>query len=195
MTLSARTARLLITALMAVQFVVVLVGLLMVVTPVSQSATSFAQLPLLYAPLPLLIWAAVRFGPPGLCITLVAALLLFLSQILAGPSVMPAQVDNIITLVVFLVAIAIPLLLAAFVRERQRTEQCMAVRMRGAGTSAVERNAMTHHLRRGSFTSIPEREPRFYDKSLFYSYNGSSVAWTAHSDRITGGRWFYRVLP
>ena len=113
-----------VTPRRAAEFVAVLAGLLVVDTLVARSATSAAQLALLYAPLPFLLWAAVRFGSPGLCMTLVATLLLFVSQILGGPSVTPVPADNTLTLVVFLVAIAIPLLLlAALITERTRAEE------------------------------------------------------------------------
>jgi PAS domain S-box-containing protein len=109
------------------EFLAVLAGLLAAGTLVSRSATSAAELPLLYAPLPFLLWAAVRFGSPGLCITLVATLLLFIGQTFGGPSVTPVPADNTITLAVFLMAIAVPLLLlAALVQERRRAEEQIA---------------------------------------------------------------------
>jgi signal transduction histidine kinase len=110
------------------EFAAVVVGLLVVGTLVSRGTTSAAQLPLLYAPLPFLLWAAVRFGSSGLCITLVATVLLFVSQILGGPSITPVPADNTITLVVFLVAIALPLLLlAALVQERQQAQEQLSL--------------------------------------------------------------------
>jgi signal transduction histidine kinase len=110
------------------EFVAVLVGLLAVGTLVSRSATSAAQLPLLYAPLPFLLWAAVRFGPSGLSIALVATLLLFVGEPFGGPSVSSVPADNVITLAVFLVAIAIPLLLlSALVQERRQAQEQLSL--------------------------------------------------------------------
>jgi two-component system, LuxR family, sensor kinase FixL len=110
------------------EFVAVLAGLIVVGTLISPSATSAAQLPLLYAPLPLLLWAAVRFGSPGLCITLVATLLIFVGEPFGGPSVSPVPADNTIALGVFLVAIAIPLLLlAALVQERRQAQEQLSL--------------------------------------------------------------------
>jgi signal transduction histidine kinase len=104
--------------------VAVLAGLLVVGAQVARSATSFERLPLLYAPLPLLLWVAVRFGSPGLSIALVATLLLFVGQTFEGPSLTPVPADNTIALVVFLVAIAVPLLLlAALVQERRQAQE------------------------------------------------------------------------
>lgn len=111
----------------AAEFVILLVGLVVVDTLASRSATSSAQLPLLYAPVPFLLWAAVRFGSPGLCIALVTTLLLFVGQTFEGPTLAPVPADNTIALAVFLGAIAIPLLLlAALVHERRRAEEFLA---------------------------------------------------------------------
>jgi signal transduction histidine kinase len=112
----------------AAEFVAVLAGLLVVGTLVSRGTTSAAQLPLLYAPLPFLLWAAVRFGSSGLCITLVATLLLFVGEPFGGPSVTPVPADNTIALGVFLLAIAIPLLLlAALVQERRQAQEQLSL--------------------------------------------------------------------
>jgi PAS domain S-box-containing protein len=112
----------------AAEFLAVLAALLLVGTLVAQSARSAAQLPLLYTPIPLLLWAAMRFGPSGLSIALTATVLLFVGDTFEeGPSVTPVPADNIITLGFFLVAIAIPLLLlAAVVEERRRAEERVA---------------------------------------------------------------------
>jgi PAS domain S-box-containing protein len=107
--------------------VAVLAGLLLIGTLVSWNATSVTQLPLLYAPLPLLLWMAVRFGPSGLCIALLGTVLLFVGQPFGGPSVSSVPADNTIALGFFLVAIAIPLLLlAAIVEERRHAEEHLA---------------------------------------------------------------------
>lgn len=111
----------------AAEFAAVLAGLLVVGSLVAQSATGAAHLSLLYAPLPLLLWAAVRFGPPGLSVALFAIALLFVGHRFDGPSIAPAPADNALALQVFLIAIAVPLqLLAALVEERGRTEARIA---------------------------------------------------------------------
>jgi PAS domain S-box-containing protein len=108
----------------APEFAAVLAGLLVVYTLVLESATSSAQLLLLYAPLPFLLWAAVRFESPGLGVALSVTLLLFVGQTFEGPRLAPFPTDNAIVLTVFLVAIAVPLqLLAALVHERRLAEE------------------------------------------------------------------------
>lgn len=83
---------------------------------------------LLYAPLPLLLWAAVRFGAAGTCLSLVVISFLSLSNAFAGRgpfSILTAE-ENVVSLQVFLTAIAIPLiLLAALVEEQRRTEESL----------------------------------------------------------------------
>ena len=106
------------------EFAAVLAGLVLVSVLVAGSADSPARMPLLYAPLPLLLWAAVRLGAPGLCLALVAMLLIFLDTTFGGPSLTPVPADNTTALVVFLVAVAVPLLLlAAIVQERRHAEE------------------------------------------------------------------------
>jgi PAS domain S-box-containing protein len=108
----------------AAELMVVFAGLLVVDALVAQSATSLAQMPLLCAPLPLLLWAAVRFGPAGLCAGLVPTVLLFVDRTVEGPSSTPVLADDTIAVVIFLVGIAVPLLLlAALVQERGDAEE------------------------------------------------------------------------
>src|SRR6476661_7406754 len=76
---------------------------------------------LLYAPLPLLLWAAVRFGPGGASASLlVFALLSVWGSIHGrGPFVGRSMGDNVLSLQLFLIVTYIPLLvLAAAIRER-----------------------------------------------------------------------------
>lgn len=79
---------------------------------------------LLYAPLPLLLWAAVRFGVGGTCLSLLVVSFLSLSNAFAGrgPFSTLSPAENVVSLQVFLIAIAVPLiLLAALVEEQRRT--------------------------------------------------------------------------
>ena len=76
---------------------------------------------LLYTPLPFLLWAAVRFGPGGLCSSLLTVAFLSLSDAIAGrgPFISHSTAENVLSLQIFLVAISLPLMLmAALVEER-----------------------------------------------------------------------------
>jgi two-component system sensor histidine kinase UhpB len=83
---------------------------------------------LLYAPLPLLGWAAVRFGPGGLCFALLVVAFLSLSGAMAGrgPFSSPSPVENTLALQLFLLTSVIPLLLlAALLGEQERTASAL----------------------------------------------------------------------
>src|SRR5262249_5552797 len=82
----------------------------------------------LYAPLPLLLWAAVRFGPGGLCFALLVVAFLSLSGAMAGRGPFRSQspVENTLALQLFLFANATPLLLlAALLAEQERTASAL----------------------------------------------------------------------
>ena len=83
---------------------------------------------LLLAPLPLLLWAAVRLGTGGLSLSLlvVAGIALANGYFGRGPFQTQSSAGNVLSLQIFLLAISIPLmLLAALVEERGRTEQSL----------------------------------------------------------------------
>ena len=78
---------------------------------------------LLYAPLPLLLWAAARFELAGVCWALLS--LTFQSTWAAvhgrGPFTTQAPADNVLQLQLFLLAISLPLMfLAVVIQERRR---------------------------------------------------------------------------
>jgi integral membrane sensor domain MASE1 len=84
-------------------------------------------LALVYLPLPFLLWAAVRFGPVGENTSLLIVALVAISGTVAGrgPFAARAAVDNVLSLQLFLVTMAVPLMfLATLVEERrQRTRR------------------------------------------------------------------------
>jgi PAS domain S-box-containing protein len=82
----------------------------------------------LYAPLPLLLWAAVRFGPSGTSASLLIVAALTIAGILQGrgPFVTSSPGDDLARLQLFLGATAVPLLLlSALLQERQRTGEAL----------------------------------------------------------------------
>jgi signal transduction histidine kinase len=71
-----------------------------------------------YLPVPLLVWAAVRFGPRGL-MTVLSMVLVLSIAVAAKESAFSSSV-NVVTLQVFLLTVGVPLfVLAALVQERQ----------------------------------------------------------------------------
>jgi two-component system, LuxR family, sensor kinase FixL len=82
----------------------------------------------LYAPLPMLLWAAVRFGTFGTCLSIlvVSAVSLVAAFAGQGPFLAESNVETVLSLQVFLTAIAVPLmLLAALTEERRQTAQAL----------------------------------------------------------------------
>jgi PAS domain S-box-containing protein len=83
---------------------------------------------LLLAPLPFLLWAAVRLGPGGLSISLlvVAGVALANGYLGRGPFGIQSSAENVLSLQIFLMSISLPLmLLAALVEERHRAEESL----------------------------------------------------------------------
>ena len=100
---------------------------------------------LLLTPMPLLLWAAVRLGPDGLCVCLLVVAGLSLSNAFAGhgPFVTASPAENTLSLQVFLLAVSAPLMiLAAIVQERRRVESALHTSIGahpGNGTPVVHR--------------------------------------------------------
>ena len=93
---------------------------------VNSLVTSVTFYPLLFAPLPFLLWAAVRFGQAGLGIVLCfTALFRFFANAHPGQALVTAP-DAIVATQLTLIAISLPLIvLAALLSERRSTEQAL----------------------------------------------------------------------
>ena len=77
---------------------------------------------LAYIPMPFLLWAAIRFGPAGLCGSMLLMALLSISAVIhgRGPFSQATPTENVFSLQLFLIAMSVPLmLLSAIIRERQ----------------------------------------------------------------------------
>jgi PAS domain S-box-containing protein len=83
---------------------------------------------LLYAPMPFLLWAAVRFGPRGAATTLtfIACLSIWNAVHGRGPFTEQSPAENVLDLQLFLVVVSVPLLVLAFlIEERQRSTKAL----------------------------------------------------------------------
>jgi PAS domain S-box-containing protein len=81
---------------------------------------------LLYAPLPFVLWAAVRFGTRGTStgLLIVAALAIWGAVHGHGPFLTSSPAENAVSIQLFLIVFAIPLLvLAAVIQERRHAEE------------------------------------------------------------------------
>jgi PAS domain S-box-containing protein len=84
-----------------------------------------AEPALLYAPLPLLLWAALRFGLAGVSVGVLAIVVLAVRAAMhgRGPFVGLSAADNVLSLELLMIVIALPLmLLAVLLDERRRSE-------------------------------------------------------------------------
>ena len=87
-----------------------------------------SRIPLLvYLPLPLLLWAAVRFRPAAVntCILIVASLSISGAVHGRGPFAVSTQVDNVLPLQLFLVTMCAPLMFLATLMEERRQKASM----------------------------------------------------------------------
>src|SRR5258706_9517850 len=85
---------------------------------------------LLYAPLPFLLWAAVRLGPLGLSssLVLVVALAIWGAIHGQGPFVANSPEENARSVQLFLIAVAVPLsLFAAVMEERKKAQEALQI--------------------------------------------------------------------
>jgi PAS domain S-box-containing protein len=127
------------------ELALITVGVLVVGIPVfGLDSPGPSTLPaLLFAPLPFLIWAAVRVGVGGTGLTLliVAGIALANAYIGRGPFINQAPDVNVLSLQIFLPAISIPiLLLAALVEERRQAEESLKQISKRAEVALAERS-------------------------------------------------------
>jgi signal transduction histidine kinase len=111
-----------------VELALVAIGLVAVgMLPFAPVAPAAEVIPaLLLAPLPLLLWAAVRLGPGGVCVSLLVVTCMSWAAAYSGRGPFPSRspTETVLSLHVFLFAISVPLMfLAALVEERRRTQE------------------------------------------------------------------------
>ena len=122
-----------------------------------------------YAPLPFLLWAAVRFGPGGLSFAfLIFALMAMFSAVAGyGPFVTQSAGDSVLRLQIFLLALYVPLLvLASVVAERRGKEE--ALRESEARYRAVvedQTELICRFLPDGTFTFVNGAYCRYFHRS------------------------------
>jgi signal transduction histidine kinase len=93
---------------------------------VAQPASPETIPALMYAPLPFLLWAAVRFGSGGLSTSLLLMAVISLGNTMhgRGPFAAASMAENVLSLQVMLCAVAVPLLLlSALMVERRGAEE------------------------------------------------------------------------
>jgi two-component system sensor kinase FixL len=141
-----------------------LVGLLAVSLLVFNKISSEADSALLYAPLPFLLWAAVRFGPAGGTAVIAAASFLAIWGAAHGhgPFAGSSAEENALHVQLFLMFMSLPLLfLAALIAERNKSEEILREREERIGLAADTASLALwtiDYLRRESWMSARGRE-------------------------------------
>jgi PAS domain S-box-containing protein len=124
---------------------------------------------LLFAPLALLLWSAVRFGPAGLGSHLLAIALMTLLNTKAGrgPFVMASAAETVFALQGFFLAISVPLmLLAALVR--QHAHAAASLRQSQAQYRSViedQTELICRFLPDGTYTFVNGAYGRYFDRA------------------------------
>jgi PAS domain S-box-containing protein len=116
------------------EYVAATLGIVAVIAPALAGQRDITtQQALLFAPLPLLLWTAVRSGPSGLSpqLLIVALAVMITMKAGRGPFVAESVGENVLSAQLFLLAIMIPkLMVAALVAERRRSERVLDERLR-----------------------------------------------------------------
>jgi signal transduction histidine kinase len=112
-----------------------------------QQAASGTIPALLYTPLPLLLWATVRFGPRGTSTTILLLVLLAIWGAThgEGPFVTSSPEENARSIQFFLIAMSVPVLLLAAALEERRKDM---VAQRQAELEAKDQRQQLTHLTR-----------------------------------------------
>ena len=144
-----------------VEFAVVILGLVVILSLTSAwHAAETINFPVrIYAPLPFLLWAAVRFGPPGLAISLLAIAYDAISDSIGGESPLSASSPavNVLALEASLGVLSLPLmLLAALMQERQHKDEALRESQeRLARTEKFSLVMVTHSDLEGRWLKVP----------------------------------------
>lgn len=117
---------------------------------------------LLYAPLPFLLWAAVRFGPVGVSASLLTVVPLSIWDALQGrgPFTTPSAAENALSIQLLFMIVSVTLLsLAAVIQERGRAEDA-------ARQSGERLQLALDAAQRGTWNWSPETEEMSLDSHL-----------------------------
>lgn len=165
-------------------------GVLVVIAVMFVHRESVSALPLLlYAPMPFLIWAAVRFGVPGVSAALlsVAALTLWKALHHEAPFVAPSPVNDVLPIQLFLIVVSASLLfLAAAISEQARVRRALARNQERLqlALSAAQIGAWDWHLAANQVTwSGPLLHAGETDESVPTTFEGFTSSIHPHDRR------------
>ena len=159
----------------------------------------YTALPLL---MPLLLYAAARFGPGGVSLSLLGTALMAIGTAMTGGAtltVLPVE-ERVMALQVFLIVVGVPLLvLAALIDERRKTEGKLEERLRFEEFLAQVSGAfvdLPSHEMEGEFESWLERLARIQglDRAALWRFSGQPAvlirvaAWTGPHAQVGPAR-------
>jgi PAS domain S-box-containing protein len=137
----------------------------------------------LYAPLPILVWAAVRFGPGGMIASLSALVALTIAGAVngRGPFVTQDPAGNLMQLQIFFIALCVPLLLLSSIVEEQ------------ARTAAALRQSQADY--RTVVEDQTELICRFLPDGTYTFVNGAYCRYFNRRPAELLGRTFWEFVP
>ena len=155
-----------------VEFTLLLVALLGVGIPVfGISLATRISMPglLVYAPLPLLLWAAIRFGTRGLSLSLLVMAIEVLWNAIEGrgPFILSqSSTDHVLALQIFLLGVSLPLqLLAGLVEERAHAAEAFrASELRYRDVVDTQSELICRFLPDTTLTFVNDAYCRFWNK-------------------------------
>jgi PAS domain S-box-containing protein len=134
-----------------------------------QTALHSSNSVLIYAPLPLLLWAAVRFGPGGVSAGLLIIALLSIWNAIHGhgPFAADSPASNVFFLQVFLILIQVPMMyLAALIEERKQvTGSLRASEERYRNVVETQTELICRYLPDTKLTFVNDAYCRYFGKS------------------------------
>jgi PAS domain S-box-containing protein len=156
-----------------VEFALLLIALFAVGIPVlGISVATRLTIPglLVYAMLPLLLWAAIRFGTGGLSLSLLVVAVVVVWDAIQGrgPFVLSERSpDNVLALQVFLLGLSLPLqLVAALVEEREQTAEAFrASELRYRDVVDTQSELICRFLPDTTLTFVNDAYCRFWNKT------------------------------
>ncbi|HEV2456925.1 MAG TPA: PAS domain S-box protein, partial [Ktedonobacterales bacterium] len=153
-----------------IEVVFVVLGLLVVSVLVFGARYQVSGLPhaMILLLVPLLLWAAVRFGPRGITTALsLTALLAIIGAINGvGPFVGPSAQANVFALQLFLISVGMPLfILAAATQERAEVDKALRTsEERYRGVVETQTELVSRYLPDTTMIFLNDAGCRFYDK-------------------------------
>jgi PAS domain S-box-containing protein len=124
---------------------------------------------LVYAPLPFMLWTAVRFGPGALSTSLLTTVFMVIWGCIngRGPFTGISAIENVTSMQVFLVLMAVPLMfLSAVITERHKTAQALREsESRYRSVVETQTELVVRYKKDTTLTFVNDAYCRYFDKT------------------------------